>query len=323
MKSVLAYFFVLFLLFSCGEDNPFLTNVETVAPLLLTEVEPDNDEAILEFLRTHSYNADDFLNPSSDFDFVIRVDTIAGDNNNATPLIDQVESATLNVSSIDFGIEGGEENIAHTYYYLIVREGAGLSPTIADSTLLRFEGYELDSDTFDANTTFSWLQLPNTVRGFGNGITNLRAGTAEGVQDNGDGTSTFTDSGIGLIIMPSGLGFFNGTASGALPQYAPLVFSIELGAIVEDTDADNDGIPSILEDLNGNGLLSDDNTDDDLEIIFFPNFIDPDDDNDFVETRDEISIDENGNVIFLDTDGDGIPDHLDFDSSPPGTGNNQ
>ena len=49
------------------------------------------------------------------------------------------------------------------------------------------------------------------------------------------------------------------------------------------------------------------------------NFNDTDDDNDGILTIDEIKIDgvikkdANGIIIFPDTDGDGIPDHLDND----------
>ncbi len=43
-------------------------------------------------------------------------------------------------------------------------------------------------------------------------------------------------------------------------------------------------------------------------------FLDPDDDGDGRPTRDEIIINEYGTITFPDTDGDGIPDHLDADS---------
>ena len=83
-----------------------------------------------------------------------------------------------------------------------------------------------------------------------------------------------------------------------------------------NTDFDGDGIPSILEDLNNDGDLNNDNTDDASEPanVFFPNHNDPDDDNDGILTRDEINLDANGNFVsFKDIDGDGIPDHLDND----------
>ncbi len=73
-----------------------------------------------------------------------------------------------------------------------------------------------------------------------------------------------------------------------------------------------------MEDLNNNGNLSDDNTDESVELSsgfgFLPNHLDVDDDQDGTLTRDEIVIDNEGNISFPDSDGDGTPDYLDADS---------
>lgn len=79
---------------------------------------------------------------------------------------------------------------------------------------------------------------------------------------------------------------------------------------------DNDGIPALLEDINGNGNLDDDDSDGDG----IPNYLDADDDGDNVLTKDE-NPDPNGDGIFddaQDTDGDGIPDYLDDDDDGDG-----
>ena len=87
---------------------------------------------------------------------------------------------------------------------------------------------------------------------------------------------------------------------------------------MEDTDTDRDGIPNLMEDLNGNGYMFDDNTDSDLEQSNFttavPNFRDSDDDGDGTSTRDEIVIDANGNITLTDSNNDGVPDYLDPDT---------
>ncbi|MBU2940331.1 hypothetical protein KO494_12365 [Lacinutrix sp. C3R15] len=85
------------------------------------------------------------------------------------------------------------------------------------------------------------------------------------------------------------------------------------------TEDDDDGIDAELEDINGNGDLTDDDTDGDG----LPNYLDEDDDGDNVLTRLEIDTDdEDGDddptTNYLDTDGDGIPNYLDTDDDGDG-----
>ncbi|WP_303315496.1 hypothetical protein Q4Q34_15000 [Flavivirga abyssicola] len=89
-------------------------------------------------------------------------------------------------------------------------------------------------------------------------------------------------------------------------------------AVIETvlTEDDNDGIPAEFEDINGNGNLEDDDTDNDS----IPNYIDPDDDGDNILTKDE-NVDPNNDGIFSDaqdTDGNGTPDYLDDDDDGDG-----
>ena len=64
------------------------------------------------------------------------------------------------------------------------------------------------------------------------------------------------------------------------------------------------------EDLNDDENVANDDTDEDL----YPNYIDADDDGDFIPTREEIIIDEEtGEITFPDSDNDGTPDYLDGD----------
>ncbi|APY11998.1 hypothetical protein BWZ22_12490 [Seonamhaeicola sp. S2-3] len=82
------------------------------------------------------------------------------------------------------------------------------------------------------------------------------------------------------------------------------------------TEDDGDGIDSALEDINGNGDLTDDDTDNDG----IPNYKDADDDGDNVLTKDE-NPDPDGDGDLSDaqdTDNDGIPDYLDADDDGDG-----
>ena len=303
---------------SCGDDDG--PGGIQVATTTLAEQIVEDDAAILDYLDTHFYNYEEFQNPPENFNFRVRIDSITGDNSDKIPLSQQVSSAVINVSSNEttFPLPEEETDVLHTYYFLQIREGQGPSPTIGDSTLVKYEGQLLNGFVFDDSADFVWFPLYDSVRGFANSMAQMKGGTPEGIVINPDGTSQITDSGMGLMIIPSGLAYFNRPREGSqIPLFAPLVFTFELGLTVEDTDTDNDGIPNMEEDLDGDGFLFDDNTDLEGEIerrlrIAFPNFRDPDDDGDGVLTRDEIS-DENGNIIFPypDTDNDGTPDYLD------------
>ena len=273
---------------------------ELVPPLLLSEVEEENDEELREFLQTHFYNYEEFDAPAADFDFKIRIDTIAGENAGKTPLLDQVETAVINVSSTEFlGLEE-ELDVPHTLYFLTVREGSGEPASIADSTFVRYEGLTLDLNPFDGSSEVPvWFDLaqlhsPQTslggksFRGFAEGATKFRPGGE--IILNPDGTFTVDGYGIGAIFFPSGLGNFNN--GGVFSAYSPLIFTIDLFT-VNPSDHDGDGVPSIQEDTNENNFLYDDNSDFDVEdsfgVVRIADFLDTDD------------------------DGDGTPDYLDSD----------
>ncbi|MET1260879.1 FKBP-type peptidyl-prolyl cis-trans isomerase [Flagellimonas sp. DF-77] len=322
MYRMTVVLFALLLMAGCSNDDDGLGG-ELVPPRLLAEVEPENDEEILEYLQSHFYNYEEFDNPPAGFDFKIRIDTIAGENSDKTPLSQQVSSAVINVSSFEFGLGDGEIDIPHTYYYLEAREGIGSNISVADSAFVQYQGRLLDGTTFDgAENTGIWFDLARIqaplqgARGFSEAIPNFKTGGNAVI--NPDGTFSVDGFGVGIMFLPSGLGFFN-AGQAVIPAYSPLVFEIGLLTMVA-ADHDQDGIPSIQEDLNGNGYLYDDNTDqEDEENAGFPlavNFLDIDDDDDGTLTRDEIIVDEvTGEITFPDTDGDGIPDYLDKDNS--------
>ncbi|MBO6880797.1 hypothetical protein [Winogradskyella sp.] len=83
-------------------------------------------------------------------------------------------------------------------------------------------------------------------------------------------------------------------------------------ATVTIQDDDNDGIPNIFEDRNGNGDLTDDDFDEDG----IPDYQDQDDDNDNVPTEFELNDDDDDDdptTNPLNTDNDELPDYLDTD----------
>lgn len=172
---------------------------------------------------------------------------------------------------------------------------------------------DLDRRVFDSAITPVWFDLLNTVKGFREGMLGYK-GASAGQFNPDKGTVDYgNDFGDFVIFIPSGLGYF-ASVQGSIPAYSPLIFSIQLYDSNE-SDHDHDGIPSYLEDLNGDGNLLNDNT----SGTNVPNYMNNDDDSDRRLTKDEITVKDLNNdgkisldeITFYDDNGNGIKNHLD------------
>lgn len=292
---------------SCGSDDSLDSNFIPARDRALEA--PLSTAIIVEYLETHFYNYDEFENPPGNFDFRIVFDTIAGDNSDKIALIDQVTSKTA--------VDRVAEGVTYDLYYLNVEQGGGKeSPNFPDIITLTYEGIYINKEIntirytklFDGSVVPVSFDLTAVVNGFQDVMTEFNI--AEDIIINSDGTLEAVNPGIGAMFIPSGLGYYVNPPGGSeIPIYAQLIFTFSLYDVTEG-DQDNDGVPSIIEDLNSNQLEEDDDTDEDG----LPNYIDADDDNDGRPTSEEIEIDAEGNITFPDTDGDGIVDYLDSDS---------
>ena len=245
------------------------------------------DQELLEnFMQTHTYNYEDFNNQLN-FD-------IKEYNSSKLSLLDLAKIQTIDVQNS----EG--ESISHNLYYIIAREGSNQNISIVDSVYVAYEGKLIDGFTFDKSKFPIWLDMANTIEGFREGVSKLKTGFYD---ENQDGTINYKSFGVGIFFMPSGIGYYENSTS-TLPEYSPLIFSVKLMSHT-DTDHDNDGIKSILEDIDGDGKPFGDDTDGDR----LWNMYDSDDDGDGILTIDEI--DKNDDLIIDDTDDDGVPDYLD------------
>lgn len=310
-RSFLLCAFAGIFLTGCNSDDEV---VEEVIPRDPVEQAAEDEETLQAFLQTHFYNYEEFENPPAGFDYVIKFDTIAGENSNKTPII---ESDLLYVKNV------AHEDIDYKMYILKVREGVGRQLTYADSAYAAYRGVLTNRVVFDNNTVVpTWFDLPgyltrdgqgrivqtggNYVQGFTPGLTEFREGS--GFKVNPDNTVKWNDDyGVGAMFLPSGLGYY-ASAVGSIPPYSPIIFSFKLYRAVE-ADHDNDGIPSWMEDLDEDGDLYNDNTDGNG----FPNFSDSDDDGDGTPTRREIIIKEDGTIEFPDSNNNGTPNYLDPD----------
>jgi FKBP-type peptidyl-prolyl cis-trans isomerase len=294
-KFLFAPLFLAVFLVSCNKDDD---GPDPIEERDRAEQDIADQEALVEYLETHFYNYEEFENPSESFNYRVRIDTINEANADKTPII---ESDLLETKTVSW------EGVDYTLYILKVREGAEDQPKFTDSTLVSYRGELLNQTMFDNSQTPVWFNLNSVIPGFGRALTEFKG--ASGFEVLPDNTVEWNnDYGIGAVFMTSGLGYFARPQSGIAP-YSPLVFSFHLYG-VNEADHDQDGIPSWMEDLNEDKIIVNDDTDGDGN----PNFVDSDDDNDFIPTREEITINEDGTISFPDKDNDGTPDYLDKDN---------
>ena len=270
-----------------------------------TEQQEIDSDSLIGYLETHYYNASDFVsntNPSA-LDVVI-TEVLEGETppDGSVRLIDEL----ITTDNPDGKLESYNvvyEDTDYEYYVLRLNQGAGEnSPTFADDIYVRYEGSTLDNDVFETilNIDGGAVALSSPTSNFIKGwrLVLPQFNVASSFTDNGDGTVEYLDHGAGVMFLPSGLGYFSTYING--DQYAPLIFKFDIVGMNEN-DHDGDGIPSYMEDLDGDGEFTtnfddlEDETDDDTDGDGFANYIDADDDGDGVLT------------IYEDADGDGDP----------------
>ena len=297
IKSYAPLLSLIALLSSCDSNN---NSTQTTVELRDYAEQFAKDDALLvEYLTTHFYNYEDFVGAGEE-EITIVIDTIAGDNANKTQMINQVQQISVPVTDTE-GVE-----IDHTLYYLIVKQGSRLEdrPSIVDSVYLTYTGTLLDGTVFDRRISAPiWFDNIAVISGFRHGLQFFAPGTSIRSED---GIDTFLNKGQGIILMPSGIGYF-GSSLGSLPEYSPLVFNVGI-ITTKQNDHDLDGVLSVNEDPDGDGNPFNDDTDNDG----IANFSDADDDGDGILTSLELDLD--GDGVIDDSDGDGIPDYLDSDS---------
>jgi hypothetical protein len=278
------FYFILLItsitIFSCSKND----NTETVEPLRDYQTQYNADIANIEdYLKANYIEVKQ--HPGFTDDQNVTIEKL--DANHTVSIWNQTTYALKN-KTVKL------HDIVYTFYYLVLREGkkdaitglGGVSPCNVDGVLTSYRGTYLSSTTTTPSTVtatqFEEAVLPNdffnlftTVTGWGETFPQFKTGSH---YTNSNGTITYTDFGAGVMFLPSGLGYY-ASGSYSIPAYSPLVFSFKLYDI-QRLDQDADGIPSYLEDKNGDGYMR-----------FLPTGVtNPD-----------------------DTDGDGIPDFYDID----------
>ncbi len=305
LKTSLYLLAFLTVLISCKKDDE---TISVIPARDRTEQQVSDKDSITSYLEGHYYNSSFFETGSNHkyTDIIITelpIDEVTGEYlampnpSDNTLLIDAVETKTTTYLEADY-----------EYYILRLNQGEGDAPRFTDAVRVKYEGSSIrNEEIFDARITPEELPLQ------GNGFTTfgtIRAwqlimptfNSAFDFSTGTDGIVNYTNFGLGVMFVPSGLAYFAGGSTGL--TYDNLIFKFEL-LQTEELDHDADSVPSYLEDLNNNLDVSDDDTDEDQ----FPNFIDLDDDDDGVLTENE-DIDGDGDPTN-DIGANGIPKYLD------------
>ena len=318
LKRYILLIAVLLIGYSCGDDDD--DGLVEVPEADRTEQQAIDNDSLVNFLQTH-YIDESLLMNNSEVSFNdIEITELPDDGELPNPddntlLIDLVEVLTTTYFDAEY-----------EYYILKINQGgAENSPNFSDKVRVSYEGTLMDDTVFDSSVTPVDFDLTSTIAGWGRVLPEFN--NAEGFTINSDGTVTYNNPGIGVMFLPSGLGYFS-AAAGTVPVYSNLIFKFKVFQS-EVNDHDFDNVPSHLEDINGDYDLTNDNSDDDT----FADFVDSDDDNDGTLTIDEdlepdsdLTVDRDGDgdptndigdgdPTNDDTDGDGIPNYLDSDDS--------
>ena len=249
--------FALLGLYSCKKSED---NGEKIREM--TEVIPENDQAIQAYLKSHYCELD------NDGNIVLGAVGSTG----KTSIWDRADLKRKELRVLD----QHNNYITNTMYYVILHEGNGQQATVADHSFVLYKAESLDGKVYDDGTLFTynnWMDLlgreasayrGGTVIGFREAVAMLKASTSAITEQSNGKLVAPTDGGVGVFFMPSGITYYTGTSN--IPAYTPLIFEINL-LKTERYDHDGDGIPSIKEiqhhqdgtitfpDCNGNGRV--------------------------------------------------------------------
>lgn len=270
---------------SCKKDDD--PDYQAVPPRDRTEQQITDRDALLEYLDSHYFNASTFAAPGEHSISQLVITELPRDaSGNYSEVPNPSENQLLSDSPFLETYSATYSGATYEYYILRLNTGGGESPHFTDKIRVSYSGRLMDETVFDSAVNPVDLEL---VDGNGFGVIEgwrrvfPKFKTAESFMVNGDNTIAYTNYGMGVMFLPSGLAYFNAPPTLTIPQYSNLIFRFELFQS-EVTDHDRDGIPSYVEDLNNDTNVLNDDTDSD----FIPNFADADDDNDGVLTINEL-----------------------------------
>lgn len=255
---------------SCRKDDGINTGIEEEP----RDVQQLKDaDTLLTYINSHYYNSGDFVGNPNPSMYDLEITKLADGESvpvDHTLLADVVEERTTSFAETEY-----------VYYILRINQGGGEEmPHFSDDVRLNYSGFLTNGDVFDSTVNPTEFDLTGLIPGWARVIPEFNI--AESYMINTDGTVSYTDVGVGAMILPSGLGYYSAGTQGIGP-YRCLIFKFDL-LQTEVNDHDLDGIPSFAENYDGDFDINDEDTDADGLV----DFVDNDDDGDGVLTINEL-----------------------------------
>ena len=257
---------------SCSPDDE--DSIVSVPENDRTEQQVVDNGTLVVYLNTHYYNSTEvnaLTNPTM-ADVVI-TELLDGETlpSDVTLLMSAVETKTTTYLDVEY-----------EYYILKINQGSGSeSPRFCDKVRVKYAGSLMNGTDFEVSSTPADFDLTGVIPGWSRVMPEFNGGT---FISNSDGTVTFENYGMGVMFLPSGLGYY-ATYTGSIPSYSNLVFKFEL-LQSETADHDFDNIPTYMEVIEADYDLYGKDTDEDLVV----DFVDFDDDGDGTATADEVRV---------------------------------
>jgi hypothetical protein len=285
LKFILGLIAVTAVFIACEKDDDTVSSTFVEEDRTIQQAK-DND-SILNYLQTHYYNSS-FFETGTNHKYT-DIEITALSEGESVP-----EGHTLLMDAVGEPITYNFLDVDYEYYILKLNQGGGDAPNFTDQVRVRYEGTSINSDEiFDVASSPQDFFLvgnrgsvPGTIKAWQIALPQFNS--ALDFSFDGNGGVDFNNFGLGVMFVPSGLGYFSQSRTGS--AYDNLMFKFEL-LQYEEVDHDGDGVPSYLEDLNGDLDPFNDDTDENT----IPDYLDFDDDGDGVPT------------LFEDIDGDGDP----------------
>ena len=204
--------FICTLIFSVISCSPDEDDVVSVPENDRTEQQVIDNDSLVGYLNTHYYNSAEvnaLANPTI-VDVVITElledETLPSD---ATLLMTAAELKTTTYLDVEYN-----------YYILEIKQGDGASsPRFCDKVRVKYEGSLMDGTNFDESSIPVNFDLVGLIPGWGRVMPHFNVGS---FTTNSDGTVSFDGYGMGVMFLPSGLGYY-ATYQAKIPSYSNLI----------------------------------------------------------------------------------------------------